>query len=170
MTTFRYVEAKADFSPCGQYRYTLSRQWTALDQPGPLFLMLNPSTASHTVDDPTIRRCVGFARDWGHHRMEVCNLFAYRSTNPRVLWDVADPVGPENDRFIVERAKAAAFVVCAWGAHPLAVKRGQVLRALLPDVTLYALKLTREGDPNHPLYLSKLLKPVRFEPRRVEAA
>lgn len=107
----------AQFSPCAKYRYLLTRE--GLGGTGTcLFIMLNPSTADAMVDDATIRRCSGFAQRWGYARLEVANIYAYRSTDPRALRDLADPVGPENDQYIAEAVARADKVVCAWGAHP----------------------------------------------------
>lgn len=124
-----------------------------------LFVMLNPSTARHDVPDPTITRCVGFARTFGASRLEVVNLFSYRATKPRELALAADPVGPDSDRHIVEVAEACDLVVCAWGTR---IPRGFESRAervqeLLREAghpTLYCLGETKAGHPKHPLYLA----------------
>ena len=139
------------------YRYRLWRRWG----PGQAvaFLGLNPSTADETEDDPTIRRCIGFARDWGIDAYIMLNLYGWRSTHPGALWDrsVTEPVGADNDRHILEVGESVAFVVCAWGAFPKAQARGaEVLRALnVAGVETRALKLTLDGHPSHPLYLRR---------------
>ena len=93
------LESTADFSFCGQYRYTLTRVWS-LERGLVLFVGLNPSTADAERDDPTVRRCVGYARRWGFGGVLVANLFAYRATDPRDLLAVSYPIGPRNDEVI----------------------------------------------------------------------
>lgn len=148
------LRAGADFSDCGRYRYRLWREWNPqLEAVG--FLMLNPSTADATADDPTIRRCLGFARRWDYGRLEVVNIFAYRATDPRELRAAEDPVGPENDEWI-ERvaAKCARRLVCAWSNWGrLADRAGDVCRVLRrAEVRLLCLGTTKHGHPLHPLY------------------
>ena len=105
---------RAIFDPTGTYRYSLWREWCA-DSPPIAFIMLNPSTADDQKDDPTIRRCIGFAHAWGFGALEVVNLFAYRATDSRKLLGVDDPVGSENDNYIVQAVELCPFVVVAWG-------------------------------------------------------
>lgn len=155
----------AEFSACGRYRYRLWRRVGPRER-CVAFVMLNPSTADAWTNDATIRRCIAFAREWDFGKLEVRNLFAWRSTDPAALWDIDDPVGPYNDLRLEQLAEDAQLIVCAWGAHPLAAPRGQRLRKLLPSSHLHALKLTRDGDPCHPLYQPKHLRPFRFEPRQ----
>lgn len=169
------VTRSAVLSPCGGYRYALRRSW------GPggtvAFVMLNPSTADATVDDPTVRRCMGFARSLGMDGVSVVNLFAFRATNPDLLWSnrahgivgaEGDAVG-ETDRHIVQEARSASVVICAWGglscpaAHRSFVhtRARWVSRMLVGQgVALHALWTTAEGWPAHPLYLSGGLRPV----------
>lgn len=151
----------AVISDCGRYRYRLGRTWDdAL--PGATFIMLNPSTADASVDDPTIRRCIGYARTWGCGALTVVNLYAWRATDPRELWKTADPVGPENDAHLIAAAKSATAsfgpLVAAWGAHADPWRIGDVLA--LPGMDrLGALALTKDGQPRHPLYLKADLTP-----------
>ena len=161
--------SRAVFGPEGEespYRYTLER----VVGPGSkavLFVMLNPSTATHEVLDPTVRRCVGYARAWGYGRLLVGNLFALRSTDPRVLYAHADPVGPENFTQLVQMAQAADLIVCAWGAHGRYQDQDVFVAAGLRRIQpLTALRLTKDGMPAHPLYLPASLQPAPFEPRR----
>jgi hypothetical protein len=153
--------AGAVFSPCFTYRYRLWREWAWPKEIGrtprfALFIMLNPSKADEEVLDPTVRRCVKFARAWGFDGLEVCNLFALRSTDPKPLYTVDDPVGPDNDRIILERAAAASLVVLAWGNHGRLNARGKVVRELLFGALIQPkwFRLTKHGEPEHPLYLS----------------
>ena len=145
----------ACFSPCERYRFTLSR-WFKSGIGMVNFIMLNPSTADESQDDPTIRRCIGFAQAWNAAELVVTNLFALRATDPRELRCVADPVGPQNDDWILDTARQADRVVCAWGNHGQLGGRGSAVATLLRDagVELHALKVTKAGQPQHPLYLA----------------
>lgn len=118
--------------------------------------MLNPSTADAFALDPTNRRCVGFAQRWGFGAMVTTNVFAWRSTDPRGLRDVEDPVGVDNDGVLVEAARRADLVVAAWGVHATLGGRGETVRGLLAGagVVLHVLRLTKDGHPGHPLYVS----------------
>lgn len=152
------MERGAYISPCGLYRYSLWRQWA----PGPqvMFVGLNPSTADATLDDPTIRRCIGFARAWGYGGLMMTNLFAWRATAPRDMMAAADPVGPDNDRVLQIAHAKAAITVAAWGAHGTFLSRHGAVRAMLPR--LHCLRLTKDGHPGHPLYLPASLQPVEW--------
>jgi hypothetical protein len=151
----------AVFSDCQLYRYTLWRQWG----PGevPRFLMLNPSTATAELDDPTIRRCMGFARAWGCGGIVVLNIFAFRATDPADMKRAADPIGPENDEYLRSEGQKGR-VICAWGAHGSFMDREAAVVRLFDGlrVPLYALALTGAGSPRHPLYLKGDLKPTRW--------
>lgn len=156
----------AVLSECGTYRYRLERR---IESCGNLvtFIMLNPSTADAEKDDPTIRRCMGFARSWGFARLIVVNLFALRATDPNALCDESefiDPTGPDNLAHI-QRAKAdSSFAVVAWGAHPAAKHaRPEILAAALdPWRAVMALGLTKDGSPRHPLYVRGDARPVPY--------
>lgn len=165
----------ATLSPCRRYRYTLTRRWDVplLSSPATTnrldvashdrvaFLMLNPSTADSTIDDPTIRRCIGFAQSWGFASLLVLNLFAWRATNPDELKKVEDPIGPENDKAILDGVASAQLLVCAWGACRTAQDRAKAVLAMLP-VKPYCLAMTNGGEPKHPLYLSGDLVPIEY--------
>lgn len=143
----------ATVSPCGQYRYRLWRVWNP-DSYRLAFIMLNPSKADAEVDDPTIRKCVGFAKRGGYGGIEVFNLFAYRATDPRELYRCPDPIGPDNDEYL-RQIPPRVDVCLAWGAHgrrfPERVKR---VEALLPEEKcLLALRCLADGTPAHPLML-----------------
>lgn len=156
----------AVLSPCGRYRYHLARS-AGVGEGTAVFLMLNPSTADATQDDPTIRKCLGFAKRWGMAGIQVVNLFAYRATDPRDLLHVLDDerVGPENDDWIRRTTElpGAKVVVAAWGANgdlwPERVRR--VVR--LVEKPLHAIRVTKSGQPWHPLMASYAdgLKPWR---------
>lgn len=127
-----------------------------------VFVMLNPSTAGAEKNDPTVARCCVHAASWGYAELDVVNIFALRSTDPRVLKRCDDPVGPGNDRWILETCHGAELVVCAWGVHGVYRDRGRrVLDILRGDgVVPHALRLTSSGHPSHPLYLPNGLKPA----------
>lgn len=130
-----------------------------------LFVMLNPSTATDTVDDPTIKRCSRFAASWGFDRLMVCNLFSLRSTDPVALaCDLAAEGDPENLTTILQVARDAHRIVCAWGAHgALRGRAAHVVAELRRDGhQLHALKLTKDGQPGHPLYLRSDLVPFEW--------
>ncbi len=156
-------DATATFSADRTHRYLLTRTWDAAS-PTVNFLMLNPSTADAFTLDPTNRRCMGFARDWGYGSVTVTNIFGFRSTDPKGLRSAADPVGPENDAAILDAASGAQLVIAAWGVHGELFDRGRQVGALLADtgVVLHALRLTKAGHPGHPLYVSADSEPVAF--------
>lgn len=146
----------AEISPCGQYRYTLTRPATQLhpETGSAVFCMLNPSTADATVDDPTIRRCRGFAERWGCSGITVVNLYALRSKDPAVLWSHADPVGPMNDYWLSRVARECRDVVCAWGANARADRVRDAVDLLeAAGAKLLCLGTTAAGHPRHPLYV-----------------
>lgn len=147
--------ASATFSPCRQYRYTLTRTWSTQDKPW-MFLMLNPSTADEVVNDPTVSRCQARAKSAGAGGLIVTNIFAWRSTDPQALYGHQDPVGPDNDRAILEMATQAGRVICAWGNHGELAGRGEAVRTMLlgAGCTPYVLALNKGGSPKHPLYVS----------------
>lgn len=145
------VRKDAVISADEQYRYELTRNWGSDISPYVLWVMLNPSTADASVDDPTIRRCHGFTFAWGFSKFVVVNLFALRSPDPKALLKATDPVGPTNDQHISRAAKAAALIVCAWGAHPMARSRGLLVQNRLPFPM--CLGKTKDGYPKHPLYV-----------------
>ena len=143
-----------------KYRYRLTRDFGNIAGDGACcFVMLNPSTADEVLDDPTIRRCIGFAQRFGCNRLEVVNLFAYRSTSPDLLYVMSrnTAVGPENDRHIAEACNASRIVICAWGNHGALFNRaGDVLSIIRAQqgAPPMALKINRgSGQPAHPLYL-----------------
>lgn len=155
----------ARFSADGRYRYRLWRHWDA-SRPRVAFVMLNPSTADARRDDPTIRRCIGFARRWGFGGVEVVNLFALRAPDPRALRVAADPVGPANDRYLRRTLRSVSHIVLAWGTDRMA-RRSSGARLLFSRRRSRCLGLTRSGEPRHPLYLrgDARLVPVRASRR-----
>jgi hypothetical protein len=155
----------ATFSPCRQWRYTLTRRWAA--GPAAAFILLNPSTADETLDDPTIRRCIGYAKAWGAGGLILGNIFAWRSTDPRALYDLVDPVGPDNDEALRTIAATVGAVVCGWGAHGALRGRGADVLDIIRSAgaTPMALRRTAAGYPGHPLYLPGSALPFELEQR-----
>src|SRR5882724_9208274 len=149
----------ATFSPDRKYRYRLARGWR--DDRKPLvFIMLNPSTADETKDDPTIRRCIGYAMNQSFGGVIILNLFAWRTTDPRGLLSVKDPIGPENDDHLMVEAELGSTICCAWGTlrGPL-IKRETAVLKRLENKTLFCLSQNiGSGCPSHPLYLDHRLK------------
>lgn len=157
------------------YRYVLS---FALEKERPengrvVFIMMNPSYANENQWDNSVRRCVGYASDWGYQLVTILNLFAFRTPFPKggtdkhgndwpPIWQADDPIGPKNDRHIVSEIINADEIVCAWGNAGEHLKRGQEVLDLLPtnNPTPKALKVNNTGHPSHPLYLPKDLEPT----------
>jgi len=151
----------AEFSPCRRYRYALFRTWEKRGL-SVMFVGLNPSTADETENDPTVRRCMGFAARWGYKGLIMANAFAYRATDPREMKAADDPVGPDNDEWLRRLAFQAGAIVIAWGVH--GVHRGrdaEVLKVLEPW-PLLCLGKTKGGQPRHPLMLRADEQPRRF--------
>ena len=158
----------ATFSSGRVYRYTLTRTWDV--GPRVLWILLNPSTADETHDDPTLRRAIAFSKAWGFGGLVFCNLFAYRATEPKAMKRHRDPVGLCNDSILVLQASKADRVVCAWGTHGAHRERARKVIALLQDKEemggrvpeLWCLGTTKDGHPKHPLYLAKTTRLERF--------
>ncbi len=152
------MDRGADFSPCRRWRYRLWRQWGS----GPVLMVigLNPSTADEWQDDPTIRRCIGFARNWGFARLEVLNLFAWRATRPEDLFRAEDPVGVDNQRWLLRVAEQADLRLAAWGNHGARLGQANWARTRLPP--LHCLVVNATGEPAHPLYQPANRRPVPY--------
>lgn len=160
----------ATISDCGQYRWRLGRHWTEDDTPYLCFVMLNPSTADAQQNDPTIRRCMGFARDHGFGGIEVVNLFAFRATKPADLKRAGFLVGDYCDYYIEQVAAGAGGVCVAWGAHaahPAVEARVQQVMPMLDRQhhKPQCLHITASGYPSHPLMLPRVceLKPFTLD-------
>lgn len=176
-------ERAASVSPDGMHRYSLTRQWG----PGPVcvFVMLNPSTADGVEDDPTIRRCRGFAKSLGAGSLHVVNLYSYRATNPADLYDAVGAGirlnGPLADEAIVEAAGLASIsgtlggrtvpAIAAWGAGPAPLRNLFLHRHRIAFVShtflnfaggMASLGTTKSGQPRHPLYLPSAASPTRW--------
>ena len=153
--------AGARFSRCRRWRYLLWRCW---DEAKPVanFLMLNPSTADEFKLDPSCTRARNYAERWGFGALVVTNIFGWRSTDPAALKIVDDPVGRANDGAIINAARQAKLVVCAWGNHGLHEERAERVKVLLnrQRIALHVLRMNGAGQPAHPLYLPGSLKPT----------
>jgi hypothetical protein len=143
-------ETGATISACEKYRYDLWRVWDP-ELPVVNFVGLNPSTADATKDDPTIRRCIGFAKAWGCGGLLMTNLFAFRSTDPKGLLTADDPVGEGNQPSLLRAKRLARYVIAAWGVHGTLSGRDAEVMALFGPVQ--CLGYTKDGHPRHPLYV-----------------
>jgi hypothetical protein len=147
------------FSPCARYRYHLWRSWGDIGHRC-VFVGLNPSTADATKDDPTVRKCVGFAKRWGFGALDLVNLFALRSTSPKGLYELGlDPVGLENDETLERVFKNAHRIVWAWGQHNARVRKLVSTRlgawcAVQERCEVGTLGRAKDGSPRHPLMLA----------------
>lgn len=150
------------FSDCRRYRYTLWREWDdgLFSMGGENYLMvigLNPSTADETKNDPTIRRCIAFAKQWGFAALCMTNLFAWRDTDPSKMRHASEPIGPQNDECLLRCASGAGMILAAWGAYGDHMGRGEQVRAFIQP--LHALHINADGSPKHPLYVASNTKP-----------
>jgi len=136
----------------GNYRYNLWRIWDE-QLPRVLWVMLNPSTADANQNDPTLRRILEFSKQWGYGSLEVVNLYAWRSPDPKTLLSASDPVGPLNNQHIIKAAERVARIVVAWGSHKSTINRDREVLALFSHREVYRLTVTRTGAPGHPLYV-----------------
>lgn len=154
------ADSTAIYSPCERYRYVLTRTWDDAGKRA-LFVMLNPSTATEVQNDPTVERCERRARTLGFGAFRVCNVFAWRDTDPKAMRAAPDPVGPENDAAIVEGCAWADTIICAWGSHGEHLDRGRAVHRLMRATgrPLFHLGLTKAGHPKHPLYLAYTTQP-----------
>lgn len=156
------------FSPCRKYRYTLWREmgdlFTANNTEFIQFIGLNPSTADEVQDDPTIRRIMDFSKQFGFQNLCMTNIFGWRDTDPKEMKKQADPIGLEDNDWLLRVANSAKMIIVAWGNDGEHLKRGQrvgdLLRQFSPKV--YCLGTNSDGSPKHPLYLSSSLRPVRY--------
>lgn len=152
----------AHFSPCRQYRYVLTRNWD-ITLPVVMFIGLNPSTADEYDDDRTISKCIRYAKRWGYGGIIMCNLFAYRTKDPHIMKAAYDPIGnPINDDWIRAYAKSCPVIVAVWGVDGGFCARSIDMQKMFVGRLSY-LRLTKNGEPSHPLYLPARLDPVSFD-------
>lgn len=150
----------AVLSKCRSYRYALWRTWDE-SKPKVLFIGLNPSTADESTDDQTVRRCIGFAKQWGYGGIVMGNLFAFRSPSPSVMMAAAEPIGPENDTWLRRLQQEAKLTVAVWGNAGSHRNRYTEVMSLFPNLT--CLRITKQGQPGHILYLPSDLKPFPYK-------
>lgn len=160
----RAVSRHADLSNCGRYRYSLWRGWGEKRSGYVAFVGLNPSTADAIEDDPTIRRCMGFAARWGYSSMCMINLFAFRATKPADLKKAIDPIGSDNDEFVRKLAGKAGLVVSRWGNQGALLARHLEVGKILGETQ--CLGTTARGHPRHPLYVPYSAKLIPYKPGR----
>lgn len=147
----------AALSTCRKYRFALWRTWDET-KPYVMFVGLNPSTADETSDDPTLIRCINYAKSWDFGGVCMANLFAYRATNPNDMKIAADPIGQENNRWLKKLANDAGLIVAAWGNDGAYLGRSAQVKTLLAN--MHCLKLNKSGEPAHPLYQKSDIAPV----------
>lgn len=159
------------------YRYTLYRDASVFDrhllpavhepQQGPggilMFIGLNPSTADEKTDDQTIRICRGYAKAWGYSHLCMTNLYAYRETSPHAMMLAPDPVGPENDFYLMQCAVQAGCIIACWGSWASGGRVKAVLE-MLNEFDIHVLKLNDNGTPHHPLRMAKVDRPYLWIP------
>lgn len=150
----------AALSECRKYRFALWRTWDE-SKPNVMFIGLNPSTADENKDDPTLTRCINYAKNWGFGGVCIANLFAYRATDPNEMKTEKDPIGSENNKWLMQLYNNAGLVVAAWGNDGVYLGRSKQVKKLLPN--LHCLKLNKSGEPAHPLYQKADIEPVPLE-------
>jgi len=156
--------ADATLSPCGKYRHHLVRRVDDKNDKILTFIMLNPSTADATMDDPTIRKCKGFCERLGYSVLSVVNLFDYRATDPKQLKLVSEPCSKHNLGCIRATAIMSDKVICAWGIGGTFGRQNEKILELMAKekIPAYALDITKDGHPKHPLYIGYDKTPVIF--------
>jgi hypothetical protein len=160
------ILSKAIFSDCRKYRYMLTRQWDSSKR-YIVFVGLNPSTADETLDDPTIRREIAFAKSWGFGGLIKVNLFAYRATDPVNMKCTEDSIGPDNTMWLKEIVKYSDTIVMCWGSQGTYMNRGDSVKKMFQAnfsgmINLYHLGLTKNLQPKHPLYLKSTTELLPF--------
>jgi len=157
----------ATFSRCQRYRYQLERCWGEHPSRNStvVFIGLNPSTADAKNDDPTLRKCVAFARGWGFKRLVMVNLFAWRATDPENLLQTNHPIGKQNDKHIDAAVAESALIIACWGEYGAYLNRAQEVHARYSQ-RLHCLQTNKSGEPTHPLYLPATLTPVKLKKAR----
>lgn len=160
MTKKETMNKGATFSDCKKYRYSLWRIWEG-GKGVVTFIGLNPSTADENIDDPTIKRCINFAKSWGYGGIYMVNLFAFRATDPKVMKATDYPVGSDNDKWIKQLIDESEIAVAAWGNHGKHLRRDRTVKKLIGS-KLHCLEKSKDGNPKHPLYLKKDLTPISF--------
>jgi hypothetical protein len=160
------LDRRCVFSPDRKHRYTLWRELSMFEPKFVQFIGLNPSTADEVQDDPTIRRCIDFANQWGYGALCMTNLFGFRATDPADMKAAPDPVGADNVAWLLSVAQQASMVLCAWGTDGIFKGQGKLVTLELIragfEPKLRCLGFTKGGNPKHPLYLAASEQPRRF--------
>jgi hypothetical protein len=151
------LKKTAEFSECTKYRFALWRTWND-SKPYVMFVGLNPSTANEATDDPTLTRCINYAKSWGFGGVCMANIFAYSATKPSDMKAAKDPVGSGNNEWLQRLSNEAGMVVAAWGNNGSFLGRSKQVKELPPN--LHCLKLNNSGEPAHPLYQKPDIEPV----------
>lgn len=168
MNNSKKVYKGAIITTCKKYRYLLTRGYSGNPKdPFVLFIGLNPSIADSEIDDPTLRRCLGFMEKWDLQALKMVNLFAYRATDPKAMLIQSEPIGIQNDRIIEAEAKNAKFIILCWGNAGSHLNRDKAVISLLEKYShkTFTFGLTKLAQPKHPLYLSKSTRLERFLPK-----
>ncbi len=151
------MKTDAKLSDCRKYRYALWRTWDE-SKSHAMFIGLNPSTADETENDPTVTRCINFAKSWGYGGLCMANLFAFRATEPSQMMGAKDPIGEGNDEWLIKLAQEAGVVVAAWGNDGSYLGRSKQVSEFVKN--LHYLKMNITGEPAHPLYLKADCQPI----------
>ena len=153
------IKKSAVFSPCRKYRYSLTRSWNSAEG-YVLFIGLNPSIADEIIDDPTLIRCINFAKDWGYGGLIMVNLFAYMSTHPTDLKKAKLPIGKNNNKHILKNHQKSQLTIAAWGNDGNLLKRDKEVLKIINNPM--CLNINKSGQPAHPLYQKKDQELINF--------
>ena len=153
------IKKSAVFSPCRKYRYSLTRSWNSAEG-YVLFIGLNPSIADEIIDDPTLIRCINFAKDWGYGGLIMVNLFAYMSTHPTELKKAKKPIGKSNNQHILKNHQKSQLTIAAWGNDGHFLKRDKEVLEIINNPM--CLNINKSGQPAHPLYQKKDQELINF--------
>ena len=153
------IKKSAVFSPCRKYRYSLTRSWNSAEG-YVLFIGLNPSIADEIIDDPTLIRCINFAKDWGYGGLIMVNLFAYMSTHPTDLKKAKLPIGKNNNKHILKNHQKSQLTIAAWGNDGHFLKRDKEVLKIINNPM--CLNINKSGQPAHPLYQKKDQELINF--------
>ncbi len=153
------INSDAIFSKDRLHRYVLIREWD-LSKPSLMIISLNPSTADEKKNDPTVRRCIGFAKKWGFGKLLMTNIFAFRATIPKDLFNSKNPIGDKNNYWLKKLSKTTDKVVLAYGNHGRFKNRHEEILKMINN--LYCIKKSKTGMPMHPLYLKYTKEPIKY--------
>lgn len=155
------MEYNAILSEDKEYRYMLSRTWNK-NKKIIMFVWLNPSTADDKINDPTITRCINYTKEWWYWWFIMCNLFAYRSTNPNNMKKYKNPIWKDNDKYIELYYNKTEKVICMWWNHWNFMMQSKNFKEKYKE-KLFFLEKNKSWEPKHLLYSKSNLKPRKFE-------